>query len=97
MKKINKDKEFNRIEFDKYFIKNDDLTITSCCKKKWYKTKKNMKCSSCKKTVTKDIVARGIMQGINEMMKKNEKIKNITSSKTSDDKSRHLEEKTLRS
>ncbi len=87
MNKINK--EFNREEFDKVLIKDDDLTLTSCCKRKWYKTKKNYKCSRCKKTVTKDIIARGIMQGIDKMMKdkENDNIKNSTSSETSDDKS----------
>ena len=73
--KINKGK-FDREEFDKHLIKDDDLTLTSCCKRKWYKTKKNYKCPACKKNVTKDIIARGIMQGIDSMMKQREKEEN---------------------
>ena len=79
--------KFSREEFDKHFIKNDDLNLTSCCKRKWYKTKKNLKCPGCKKTVTKDIIARGIMQNINKTMLENEKNKDKSDSKTSDDKS----------
>tara|TARA_R110001632_G_scaffold105752_1_gene215275 strand:+ start:5659 stop:5937 length:279 start_codon:yes stop_codon:yes gene_type:complete len=77
-------------EFDKHFIKDDDLMKTSCCKRNWYKTKKHLKCPGCKKYVDKDVTARGIMQGINTMMEKskeNEKNKNNSSSETSDDKS----------
>jgi hypothetical protein len=80
-------KKFSREEFDKHFIKDDDLTLTSCCKRKWYKTKKNLKCPGCKKTVTKDIIARSIMQNINKVMIENEKNKDKSDSKTSDDKS----------
>lgn len=89
---INKNK-FNKEEFNKHLIKDDDITITSCCKRKWYKTKKNYKCPGCKKNVTKDIIGRGIMQGIDKMMKDREKeeneknIKNKSDSKASDDKS----------
>jgi hypothetical protein len=64
--KVNK--EFNREEFERHLIKDDDITLTSCCNRKYYKTKKNFKCPGCKKLVTKDIVGRGIMKGINQMM-----------------------------
>ena len=89
--KINRGK-FDREEFEKHLIKDDDITITSCCQRKWYKTKKNYKCPGCKKNVTKDIIGRGIMQGIDNMMKErekeeNEKAKNKSDSKASDDKS----------
>lgn len=69
--KINK--KFDREEFDKYLIKDDDITLTTCCNRKYYKTKKNLKCAGCKKVVTSDIVGRGIMQGIDRMMKEREK------------------------
>tara|TARA_R100000541_G_scaffold53531_2_gene61659 strand:+ start:480 stop:767 length:288 start_codon:yes stop_codon:yes gene_type:complete len=91
-KDFNKGK-FSREEFERHLIKDDDLTITSCCKRQWYKTKKNYKCPGCKKNVTKDIIGRGIMQGIDKMMKEREKeeneknIKNKSDSKASDDKS----------
>lgn len=70
--KINKNK-FNREEFEKHLIKDDDIKRTSCCKRLWYKTKTNYKCPGCKKNVTKDIVARGVMQGIDNLMKEREK------------------------
>tara|TARA_R110001606_G_scaffold343624_1_gene492210 strand:- start:4572 stop:4850 length:279 start_codon:yes stop_codon:yes gene_type:complete len=85
-----KPKTFNQEEFDKYFIEGDDLMKTSCCDRRWYRTKKHMKCPGCKKYVDKDVTARGIMQGINTMMKqrkKDEENKNSSSSETSDDKS----------
>lgn len=66
-------KKFDREEFEKYLIKDDDISLTSCCNRKYYKTKKNLKCAGCKKTVTRDIVARGIMKGIDTMMKEREK------------------------
>jgi hypothetical protein len=67
---------FNREEFDKHFIKDDDIKKTSCCNRSWYKTKKHYKCPGCKKIVTKDIIGRGLMQGINNMMKAKEKEEN---------------------
>jgi len=81
--KFNKGK-FSREEFDKHFIKDDDIKKTSCCNRSWYKTKKNYKCPGCKKNVSEDIIARGLMQGIDKMMKakekeENEKTKNNTS------------------
>lgn len=66
-------KKFDREEFEKHLIKDDDISLTSCCNRKYYKTKKNLKCAGCKKTVTRDIVARGIMKGIDAMMKEREK------------------------
>lgn len=66
-------KNFDREEFEKHLIKDDDISLTSCCNRKYYKTKKNLKCAGCKKTVTRDIVARGIMKGIDTMMKEREK------------------------
>tara|TARA_R110000744_G_scaffold49488_4_gene107540 strand:+ start:604 stop:954 length:351 start_codon:yes stop_codon:yes gene_type:complete len=66
---MEKIKGFDREEFEKVLIKDDDITLTSCCNRKYYKTKKNFKCPGCKKLVTKDIVGRGIMKGINQMMK----------------------------
>ena len=85
-KKLNKG-GFDREEFNKHLIQDDDIKITSCCKRTWYKTKKNYKCPGCKENVTKDIIARGLMQGIDKMMKakekeKNEETKNISSSET---------------
>jgi hypothetical protein len=68
--------KFNRELFEKHLIKDDDIKLTSCCKRAWYKTKKNYKCPGCKKNVTKDIIARGIMQGIDNMMKAKEKEEN---------------------
>jgi hypothetical protein len=85
--KINKNKEFDREEFEKHLIKDDDITLTSCCKRKYYRTKKHLKCAKCKKVVTKDIVARAIMQGIDIMTKENDKSKDKSSSETQDDKS----------
>jgi len=84
--KINKG--WDRVEFDKALIKNDDLKLTECCNRRWYRTKKNLKCSGCKKVVTENIMSRGIMQSIDKMMKakENEKDKNNSDSKTSDDK-----------
>ena len=86
-KKVNKG--WNREEFDEALIKNDDLKLTQCCNRRWYRTKKHLKCSKCKKVVTDNIMSRGIMQSIDKMMqaKENEKNKNNTDSKTSDDKS----------
>lgn len=90
-KKFNKGK-FSRDEFDKHFIKDDDIKKTSCCNRAWYKTKKHYKCPGCKKVVTEDIIARGLMQGIDKMMKarekeeENEKTKNLPSPKTKNDK-----------
>lgn len=66
-------KKFNREEFEKHLIKDDDISLTSCCGRKYYKTKKHMKCAGCKKIVTNDIVARGIMKGIDTMMKAKER------------------------
>lgn len=85
---INKSKTFNREEFDKYLIVGDDIKLTSCCNVAWYKTKKNYKCSKCKKRVTDDIIGRGIMQGIDKMMKEieNDKLKDKSSSKAKNDK-----------
>lgn len=85
--KINKSKEFDRDEFEKHLIKDDDITLTSCCNRKYYKTKKHLKCSKCKKVVTKDIVARAIMQGIDQMTRKNDEPKDKGSSEAQDDKS----------
>jgi len=82
--------KFNQEDFDRHFIKDDDLMITSCCKRKWYRTKKHLKCPGCKKYVDKDVTARGIMQGINTMMEKRKedaRIENSSSSEASDDKS----------
>jgi len=70
---MEKNKKFDREEFEKHLIKDDDISLTSCCNRKYYKTKKNLKCPGCKKTVTRDIVARGIMKGIDEMMKESER------------------------
>ncbi|QDP66762.1 MAG: hypothetical protein GOVbin5978_38 [Prokaryotic dsDNA virus sp.] len=88
-KRVNKNTEFNREEFDKYLIVGDDLKLTSCCNVAWYKTKKNYKCSKCKKRVTDDVVGRAIMQGIDKMMKQreNDKLKDKGSSKAKNDKS----------
>ncbi len=87
--KINKG--WDRVEFDKVLIKNDDLKLTECCNRRWYRTKKNLKCSGCKKVVNDNIMSRGIMQSIDKMMrakeKENEENKNNSDSKTSDDKS----------
>lgn len=63
---MEKNKKFDREEFEKHLIKDDDISLTSCCNRKYYKTKKNLKCPGCKKTVTRDIVARGIMKGIDQ-------------------------------
>jgi len=65
-------KKFDREEFEKHLIKDDDISLTSCCGRKYYKTKKHMKCAGCKKIVTNDIVARGVMKGIDAMMKEKE-------------------------
>lgn len=80
--------EFNRDDFEKHLIKDDDIKKTSCCNVAWYKTKKHYKCSKCKKKVTEDIIARGIMQGIDKMMKarENDKLENKSSSEAQDDK-----------
>tara|TARA_R110000851_G_scaffold114153_2_gene239108 strand:- start:4398 stop:4670 length:273 start_codon:yes stop_codon:yes gene_type:complete len=76
--------QFNREEFDKHFIKDDNIKKTSCCNRAWYKTKKHYKCPGCKEVVTEDIIARGLMQGINNMMtaketEDNEKTRNNSS------------------
>lgn len=68
-------REFDREEFNKHLIKDDDITLTSCCNRKYYKTKKHLKCAKCKKIVTSDIVGRGIMKGIDQMIKEQEKKK----------------------
>ncbi len=82
--------KFSREEFDKHFIEDDDITLTSCCKRKWYRTKKHIKCPGCKKNVDDDVAARAVMQGIDKMMKardEKERAKNSSSSEASDDKS----------
>ncbi len=66
-------KNFDREEFNKHLIKDDDISLTSCCNRKYYKTKKNLKCPGCKKVVTSDIVGRGIMKGIDQMIKENDR------------------------
>tara|TARA_R110002073_G_scaffold88016_2_gene208994 strand:+ start:7630 stop:7890 length:261 start_codon:yes stop_codon:yes gene_type:complete len=81
-------REFDKEEFYKHLIKDDDITLTSCCNRKYYKTKKNLKCSGCRKVVTKDIVGRGIMKGIDQMIKdrENDESKDKGSSKAENDK-----------
>ncbi len=82
--------KFSREEFDKHFIKDDDITLTSCCKRKWYRTKKHLKCAKCKKIVDDDIAARSVMQGIDKMMRardEKERAKNSGSSEAKNDKS----------
>ncbi len=68
-------REFDREEFNKHLIKDDDISLTSCCNRKYYKTKKHLKCAGCKKVVTSDIVGRGIMKGIDQMIKEDDKKK----------------------